>query len=277
MTDHSFETESQVITKLANVLAHHILPLFTETSGGVPKLVGSSFLVSSGTNSYLLSAAHVFDELKNGHELFFYIEPHTKRKLSGSLLLTKTPEGKNRKADRLDVGVLKLEGLGLPPYPKVDKYPLAIGALMPNLLPREGKQYLLIGFPASKNRANPIACEVVSKIYSYRNISASPQKYADLGVSPQSHMVLNCDRKRTIGPNSQIRAFPEPSGISGSPVWLLYDENGPNDPVQTPIVGIAIEHHKTHHVILATDIEIALRLINEADEHLHQHSRFPVK
>lgn len=264
MTEHTFEEESQAVTRLANVLARHILPLFAETSGGKPKLVGSSFLVSSGTDSYLVSAAHVFDELKAGRELFVYIEPHTKRKLSGNLRLTKTPEGKNRKSDRLDVGVLKLEGPGLPPYPKVEKYPLAIGALMPNALPREGKQYLLVGYPESKNRANPVAREVASEVSSFRNISVPIPKYAALGVSPNSHVVLSFDRKRTVGPDKQIRAFPEPSGISGSPVWLLYDKNGPNDPTQTPIVGIAIEHHKNHHAIVATDIDVALKLINGA-------------
>lgn len=117
MNEHTFEGEAQAITRLANVLARHVVPIFTETSGGRPKLVGSSFLISSGKDSYLVSAAHVFDELKNGHELFFYMEPQIKRKLSGNLHLTKIPEGKSRKDDRLDVGVLKLEGLGLPPYP----------------------------------------------------------------------------------------------------------------------------------------------------------------
>jgi hypothetical protein len=262
MTNHTFEAESQVITKLANVLARHIIPLFAETSNGKPKLVGNSFLISSGTSSYLLSAAHVFDELKADHELFFYIDLHTKRKLSGNLRLTKIPEGKNRKSDRFDVGVLKLEGQGLPPYPKVEKFPLDIGALMPNALPRENKQYLLVGFPESKSRANPVNREVVSGLYSFRNFSVPSTKYANLGVTPQSHVVLSFDRKHTVGSDGQIRAFPEPSGISGSPVWLLYDENGPNDPIQTPIVGIAIEHHKTHHAIVVTDIDIALRLIN---------------
>lgn len=263
LTDYAFEAESQAIARLANVLAHSILPLFAEVPSGKPKLVGSSFLVSSGTDYYLVSAAHVFDELKAGYELFFYIEPDIKRKLSGSLRLTNTPEGNNRKHDRLDVGVLRLEGPGLPPYPKVEKYPLAISALMANALPRESKQYLIVGFPESKSRANPIAREVASEIYSFRNTSVPPQKYADLGVSTQSHIVLSFDRKRTVGSDSQIRAFPEPSGISGSPVWLLYDENGSNDQNQTPVVGIAIEHHKNHHAIVATDIDVALRLINE--------------
>jgi hypothetical protein len=202
--------------------------------------------------------------LKTGHELFFYVDSHTKRNLSGSLRLTKILEGNNRKLDRLDVGVLRLEGPGLPPYPKIEKYPLALDALMPNALPRDGKQYLLIGFPESKSLSNPIAREVTSKVYGFRNASAAPKKYADLGVSMQSHIVLGFDRKRTIGPDNLIRAFPEPSGISGSPVWLLYDENGFNDPVQTPIVGVAIEHHKNQHSIVATDIDVVLRLINEA-------------
>lgn len=260
----AFEAESQAVTRLANILAHHIIPLFAETSGGKPKLVGSGFLISSGTNSYLVSAAHVFDELKVGHELFFYIESDLKRKLSGSPRLTKLPEGKDRKSDRLDVGVLKLEGPGLPPYPKVEKYPLEIGALMPNALPREGKQYLIVGFPESMSRANPVAREVVSKVYGFRNISAQLRKYADLGIEPRSHIVLNFDRRHTIGADSKIRAFPEPSGISGSPAWLIYDQNGPNDPAQTSIVGIAIEHYKNYHAIVATDIDVALKLINEA-------------
>lgn len=264
MTGHTFEAESQEIKKLSNILAHHILPLFTETDRGKPKLVGSSFLITSGTSSHLVSAAHVFDELKAGHELFFYIDQNTMRKLSGELRLTKLPDGKTRNGDRLDVGALKLEGPALPPYPKVEKYPLVIGALMPNALPREGKQYLLVGFPESKSRTNPVARKLTSEPYSLRSISVPTTEYAELGVSPQSHIVLSFDRKRTVGPGNRVRESPQPLGISGSPVWLLYDENGPNDPDQTPIVGIAIEHHKKHHAIVATDIDIVLRLIDGA-------------
>jgi hypothetical protein len=261
--NYTFEAEAQVI---ASNLARHILPLFAEeTLSGEPRLVGSGFLISSGTNSYLVSAAHVFDELKDGHELFYYIEPSIKRKLSGSLRLTKVSDGKDRKTDRLDVGVLKLEGPSLPPYPAVEKYPLEIGALLPNAMPREGKQYLLVGFPASKSRVKRVAREVVSELYSYINITVPFSKYADLDVSPQSHIVLGFDRKRTIGSDGQIRAFPEPSGISGSPLWLLHDENGVNDPAQTTIVGVAIEYHKNHHAIVATDIDVVLKFISEAN------------
>jgi hypothetical protein len=264
MVADTFAAESQAVTRLSNILSHHLVPLFAAAPGGRPKLVGSSFLVSSGMNSYLVSAAHVFDELKAGHELFFYIEPKVMRKLSGNLRLTKTPPGKDRKSDRLDVGVLKLEGPALPPYPKVQKYPLPISAFMTNALPREGKQYLLVGFPESKSRANPATRKLESELRIFRNISAPASKYSELDVSPENHIVLNFDVKNTVTPNREIRAFPHPSGMSGSPIWLLYDKDGPNDPVQTSIVGIAIEHHKTERAIVATDIDIAFKLINEA-------------
>lgn len=261
--DYAFDVESQTIASLANLMARNILPLFAEVSNGKPKLIGSGFLISSSTDYYLVSAAHVFDEMRDGNELFFFIEPNTKRKLSGSLRLTETPEGKVRKHDRLDIGVLKLEGTGLPPYPKVDKYPLEISALRANVLPRESKQYLIVGYPETKSRANPIERKVTSKIYGFRSVSVPLEKYAVLGVNDQSHIVLSFDVKHTVGSNKQICAFPEPAGMSGSPVWLLYDENGSNDQNQTPVVGIAIEHHKSCHAIVATDIGVALRLINE--------------
>ncbi len=263
MDENTFERESHVIAQLSNLLSHHIVPLFANRRSGKPQLVGSSVLVSSGTSSYLISAAHVFDELRAGHELFFYIEPKIIRKLSGNLRLTKTPPGKDRKSDRLDVGVLKLQGRALPPYPKVQKYPLPVSAFMANALPREGKHYLLVGFPESKNRVNPAARALASEPCSFRNVSAPVSTYSKIGVTPQSHIVLSFDVKHTVGPSREDRAFPNPSGMSGSPIWLLYDENGSNDPSETPVVGIAIEHHKGERAIVATDSDIALRLINE--------------
>src|SRR6266571_1652665 len=155
MATNPFEMELHKASQLSSHLLRHIVPLYLRRKGK-PQLVGTGFLVSSGTSYYLVSAAHVFDERSADQELFFYIEPETKRKISGNLALTKIPPGKNRSSDPFDIGVLKL-GEPFPPYPKVEKYPLPISAFMANALPREGKQYLLIGFPASKSHANPVA------------------------------------------------------------------------------------------------------------------------
>lgn len=226
--------------------------------------MGSSFLVSSGERHYVVSAAHVFDELRAGHELFFYIEPRTKRKLSGSLRLTKTLPGKGRESDRFDVGVLMLNSPALPPYPIVQKYPLPITEFLPKAFPRDGKQFLLVGFPESKSRANPVARDLTSEPCSFRNVSAPTSKYDELNVTPQTHIVIGFDVKHTILPSGDVRAFPKPSGMSGSPIWLLHDFQKSTGAIRTSVVGIAIEHHKNKRAIVATDIDIALRLIHDA-------------
>jgi hypothetical protein len=119
--DRISEAESRVVTKMVTLLSRHILPLFVELPVGKPQLLGSGFLVSSGNDSYLISAAHVFDSLKNGEEPFYYIESKLRRKLSGKLRFSKIPQGQNRSGDRIDIGVLKLEGPRLPPYPDIER------------------------------------------------------------------------------------------------------------------------------------------------------------
>lgn len=261
MTDEAFEKESQLVTRLTDALAHCVVPLFAEGSDGKPRLVGTGVLVSSGDDSYLMSAAHAFDEIQEGRQLFFYIEPQTIRRLSGVLRTTKKPKGTDRKGDRLDVGVLLLQDPSLPPYPAVGKRCLPVTAVVPHALPRQGKHYLITGFPGSKSRPNPVAREVSSKVYGLWNISAPAEQYGALGLSQSNHIAVRFDRKRSVFPNKQVQTFPRPAGMSGAPVWLLYDESGPNDPSQTPLVGIAIEHHTSGHVLVATDIAVALDLI----------------
>jgi hypothetical protein len=262
MNDRSFETVSEVVSKMSSLLAHHIVPLFLDGSTGRPQRCGSGFLISAGTTSYLFSAAHVFDTIKDGHEPYFYIGPRTKRKLSGSARITRVPSGQNRRDDHLDIGVLRLEGLGLPPYPEVEKYPIPIGALRAGALPREGKQYLLVGFPGTKTKVDSAKREVTTNLYSYRNISHPASKYLSMGLDLQSHVAVIFNPKRSLGADGNSRSFPDPAEMSGSPIWLLYDENGTNDRTQTPVVAVAIEHRKDQHAIVATDIGLALAYID---------------
>lgn len=267
MNQPVFDEVSAIVTRLATILSRHVVPLFIEGQGKT-HLCGSGFLVSAGASSFLISAAHVFDELRD-HNGFFYIEPKTKRSLSGQLRLTKAPDGKNRNQDTLDVGVLKLKSPGFPPYPAVNKCPLSIGSLLPNALPREHKTYLLVGFPESQSRVNPVQKEIESKVYAFRNISHPTKKYAGFGIKPENHIAIVFDIKRSVGSDNYRRQFPDPRGMSGSPVWLLYDEQELHDQKSDDsqkmfVVGIAIEHRKEHRAIVATDIGVALEMINDA-------------
>jgi hypothetical protein len=258
--DSAFGLEGTV-RKLSALLSRHIVPLFSEDGYRRPQPRGTGFLVSSASGSFLVSAAHVFDCSRS---LFFYVGPKTQRWLSGEARLTKKPDGKSRESDRLDVGVLKLRSPGLPPYPQVDKYALPISDFMAGALPREGKVYLVLGFPGSKSQPHLVRRDVTSEPHAFFNTSPPMQKYTKIGVAPDSHIVIAFERTKALGPNGEVRTFPKPAGMSGSPVWLLYDEVGPNDPTRALVVGIFIEYKKSHHVMIAADISISLNMIYEA-------------
>lgn len=253
--------ESDSAKRLSEALSRHIVPLFGILHGK-QKLHGTGFLVSSGKSSYLVSAAHVLDRLKDDLDLFFYIEQRVTRKLSGRLHLTRTSEGKDRKSDRLDVGVLELEGPQLPPYPHVDKDAIPIDVLMASPLPRENEQYLLVGFPQSKSKPNLKRREVESEPYGYRNVSKPLADYKRLDLASDDHIAIPFNTERWLGPDGNVRDFPHPNGMSGSPIWLLNHEKFSKYPNRVPIIGIFIEYHKNHRVLIGTHIRFALDMIN---------------
>jgi len=112
--DFDFEREARTLARLATLLARNVVPLFSDLRGK-PRLVGTGLLVSSGERSFLVSAAHVLDRPETARELYFYVEQRTRRKLSGRLRTTRRVPNEVRDANApLDVGVLLLEGPGLP-------------------------------------------------------------------------------------------------------------------------------------------------------------------
>lgn len=249
---------------LAESLLRCVVPIFCDGKSGKPILQGTGFLIEDAKNSYLISAAHVFDLLKSNRDLFFYVGTKHIRKLAGSLRLTIPPNESDRGADRLDIGVLRLEGEALPPYPEINKQALPITALMESAQPRTEKQYLVTGFPGSQSRLNPISKQFKSKPYGNWMQSVSEKTYVQVGCSPDHHIVMRFDQHKVFGKVGAAQSFPNPEGMSGSPVWLLYNDLGANDPNQTPIVGVFIEYHRHEKLVVATDIRVALDIIRDA-------------
>jgi hypothetical protein len=159
--DLEIERSRLLVERFAERLSRHVVGIFHEGRQGRPELHGSGFLVSSSGGSFLISAAHVLDPLQSGTRLFFYAGPDIIRELAGSVRVTNPPPGKDRKADRNDVGVLRLQEPASPPDRPINKTALPLSALMPRALPRRGKEYLVTGFPASKSNFIPFAKSVL--------------------------------------------------------------------------------------------------------------------
>lgn len=258
MDERSFST---LIDEATNLLAKFVVPLYEEDKRGRPSLNGSGFFVKAGEDIFLVSAAHVLETLKTKN-LFYYIAPGITRKLTGKLLLN--PWQGDREYDPIDVGVLKLAGEGLPPYPKVDKFTVDISYLQPAFLPREEKDYMIIGFPASRNGVNPIAREVASVVYAYHNYSIKGPDYCKHGLKADTHVALPLDLKVAFDSKGTHRHFPRPQGMSGSPIWVLFDENASAEERVFPLVGVGTKYRKKERLLVGTDIGFVLDMINEA-------------
>lgn len=249
------------IAETTALLVKFCVPLYQFGRNRRPHLNGTGFFVRLGVHTFLVSAAHVLDAAKSDG-LFFYVDTGTVRHLSGKLLRTKG-EG-NRSKDLIDVGVLRLSSDSVPPYPNADKFPMDFTYIRPQCRPRTGKNYIFVGFPASKSEVSGARREVVVTPYGFRNEPIEEDMYRSHGLDPETHIALKLDVRKGFGPGGTKQHFPDPRGMSGSPIVVLYDQIGPNDDRIFPVVGVATTHRKASRLVFGTDIAYVVDAIENA-------------
>ena len=254
-------TLPEVFDETTTVLAKFVLPLYEDDRRGRPSLHGSGFIVQAAGHHFFVSAAHVLENLKT-KSLYYYVHPSVTRKLSGQLLLN--PWRGDRENDPIDVGILKLTREALPPYPDVSKFAVDISYLQPKLLPRSGKHYVIVGFPSSRSQTNPMARQTEVIAYGYRNGSIQDSEYSKHGLLADSHVALPLDLEVGFDSKGKHRNFPKPQGMSGSPMWILFDNEGENDARVFPLVAVGTKYRKAEHLLIGTDVSVVLDMINEA-------------
>lgn len=239
-------------------VGRHIVPIFVDKDGA-PDSVGTGFLMFIEGQHLLMTAAHVLDAISEQRELYYYAGTKTKRAIAGEILLSRIPQGKTRKQDVIDTGIVFLEGEGLPPYTEIGKESMDASRLAPFSTPRAKKKYAFLGFPASKSKVTRPEKNVRSAAYSYLSSSVAPEAYPPLDLSEDSHIVLTFNEKDIVHPDGRRMNFPKPQGISGSPLWELRrpEDGGPR------VAGIMIEHRKRHKVMVAVDIGFALKMLRD--------------
>jgi len=247
----------QVLAELTSLLSSFTFPLFADDDRGRPQQIGSSFIVRSGNEYYLVSAAHVLELLKT-QTLYYYIGQAQTRKLTGKLMLS--PWKGDRDKDPVDTGVLRLGHESHPPYPDLKKFAVDSSYLRPSDSPRDGKHYAIVGYPETMNRADLATKTVNAVAYAYRNHSLPEVEYEKHKLSPQEHIVLPLRPKKSFDPDGKHVHFPKPQGMSGSPIWLLFDDDATDLGRVCPIVGVGTKFRKGVGII-GTDVSVAMKMI----------------
>jgi hypothetical protein len=232
--------------RLAPILSKHVVPICRDDAQERPEQIGSGLLVAGPDRSHLISAAHVLSE----KGLYFHVARGKRRSLKEPVSF--------HSDERIDLGIIELKDAP-PPYPAADKYALPISALLRAATPRRRKDYLITGFPWRRSKVSRERRDFTSAPYANLCVSADAMRYDSLKLSSDEHIVLDFNVRRVYGRKGK-QAFPNPSGMSGSPVWLMYDHEGPN-PLHTPAVGILIKHCPSKLALVATDIGFAIDMI----------------
>ena len=185
MADQNVNVLAQAVTRLANQLLSHVVPLFAVPRGKRPTLVGTALLVEGANGIFAISAGHVLDQARPPGRLFFYDNARALRQLSGTMTRT-SPLPDSPGPDTHDIAVLRLP----PGTPRVFldtlKYPASIRALLPFRTNRADHQYLVTGFPRSRSHADPSSRQLKSQPQGFRVVSASDESYVRLGLDRKS-------------------------------------------------------------------------------------------
>jgi hypothetical protein len=223
-------------------LMQRVVPIFKHPEaedGG--KLEGSGFLVLQRPLCFLVSAAHVLKSLG------WLTIP---KRAGGEVVL----EGPCEMDERLDVGVvlLKRDAVLASQFNVV-----GFDALQPDASRAHPRSLLFFGgFPASRKRRGAVPREVLYQPYSLINKEAPASVYSTVGADRESKIVLSFNKRRSIGPDGCLRTFPNPYGMSGSPLWLI----SPDLPT-VPVVGVMTDTKARDRAVVGTNIRYALEMM----------------
>ena len=201
-------------------------------------------------------------ETLRNDELVVYTKPKEIQKLAGDLQLTSKVN--DDAADPYDIGILKLPDRLAPPYTAGDKVPVDYSYLQSCAGNRSGRSFAIIGYPASKSHLNPVDREIEAVTYAYRSTSAAPDKYEELGLNESDHIALLLDLKKGFDSAGKHRNFPKPQGMSGSPIWVVYEDEPNFENRVFPIVGVGTRYDRRRKVLFGTDIKVVSDMIERA-------------
>lgn len=245
----------ETLSKGGGLFLKHVLAIYRDDEKGMPSLFGTALVVEHRGRIFLVTAKHVLAPLKAGCDLYVYAKTNMKRHLGGQLAWSTS--------DVLDVGVLMMDGEGLPPYPEVNCEPLPSRLLTPSEMHIEGRCYFTVGYPGTKSKPNKQTKILKAQPYGNVGPSISTDRMKGLGLDPGVHIAIAFHTKRVFGVSGTIENSPHPGGMSGSPLFVIYDLNkSVTEQGAFKVAGTLIEYRSKEQVLLGTDIKVAIGLMD---------------
>jgi hypothetical protein len=232
-----------------------VRPIYCATDNGKAAHLGSCTLVKRKTQSLLLTAAHVIDA--NKRTGLYISSDGALIKLEGDGVATTAPRG-IRDRDSFDFGILSLSGASAQALEKirhVEEHEIE------RRKERRGYAYMAFGYPNSKNKPDHFKQQIVPRRFSYGGPIVTK------GAGAAHHLKMQYEKKsRTV--EGDVVTSIEPTGMSGGAIFALgqiLEGSNPSEFMRSPfqLAGVLIERRKDEKVIVATDIETVLSVLDD--------------
>lgn len=222
-------------------------PIYGRANGRI-RLLGSGFILCVGETAVIVSAAHVLHQRLHATLVLPYFDI-----LPTNLQII---EGESNGAD---LGLIPLPK-GVLPDPRRVK-PVSLADFDFSWTVAADTMYCVTGFPLSKNKQKPHGHFRPTPL-AYTATPTGDEVYHCLGRDQVAFLALRYNKRRALDANLRYVNPPEPTGISGGPVWNLGLFNDLIDrPCRRTLAAIAIEQHPSLAAMLAVRITVLIEFL----------------
>ena len=214
-------------------------PIYAQADSGALEAVGTGIFFIHHDGHFVLSATHVLRRMRDERLLIgdTHLVP-----LNGRFFTAPN--------DDIDLGFVALND---------EQFEAVRGARFlsaddvnvsdrPELDP-DGHRFYVVGFRADMNAPDGVPTRVESAGAAYLAHAAPDEKYREVGMSVEHHLVLAFDRNILCSETRTVESEDEPEGMSGSGVWQFTGSANADT-----LVAMVIEQSNARKAIIATRI-----------------------
>jgi hypothetical protein len=237
-------------------LGDRVCPLY-RVKRNRPFLVGTGVPFAIERFSFIITAAHVLDEIPGNRLVTFGSQ---KPVLIGGNSISYG----YRRALSIDVDLAVVH---LPNETAADMrmrfrftHPNELGDIQPY---EKLSFYALMGYPHSKNKPKPSSQESIEAkpLYIVLREFAEFGHLASGGKRDEVHVAFAAPRKHVRNVHFEPFTLPKPKGMSGGGLWHFKIDPAAGEFTQPRLVAIGIEHHQEEQMFLATRIRFAVPIV----------------
>lgn len=264
LNDRQIKAIDDAMIVCGNRLSPFSLPIYKHKVKGPPEAIGTGFVVDYFGTCYFVSAAHVMDYHETEEPLFYFVNKLDRQYIKGKSR-TSSKDSAGRNNDKIDVTVVKLpDGEGRPDE-TVNHSVISRDMITPDTTKIDDCRFIVAGYPVTRQKVDYKNKLLNMNCYFWIGKSIQNEIYLKLNIDKSQNLLIQFERKNIKrSDNIADSQFPEPQGISGSPVWhtvgyrneekILVIEN-------VLLAGLLIEHMPKSKALLATSINIVLSMI----------------